>query len=92
VQDFQTPKMNIAIYLVATGAPMPELLEEMTGRITFVFHDPQGEWQQEALRLDLRDTESDQCSVPVARIFAAERILRDAMRQKKASTPGSCRL
>ena len=73
---FQTPKLNLAVYLLAVGAPMPELREERPGQIIFAFQDPQGDWQKEALRLDLRDTESDDCSVPVARVFAAERILR----------------
>lgn len=82
---FTSTNLNVAVWLLASGHPMPEITSD-NGRATFEFADPSGEVRRAALSLDLHNTVDDVCSVPVARIFAAQRILRDALNEKLGTT------
>ena len=82
---FATTNLNVAVWLLASGHPMPELTSG-NGRATFEFADPSGEVRQAALSHDLQNTTDDVCSVPVARVFAAQSILRDALNEKLGTT------
>jgi hypothetical protein len=79
---FVTRNLQVAAYLVALGAPFPTTKAEESNRpgvVTFEFPDPTGEWLQESKGLDLSDAQADTCHVPRARLFYAQKLLRDHM-------------
>jgi len=82
---FSTTNLNVAVWLLASGHPMPEITNG-NGRATFEFADQSGDVRRAAVSLDLQNTTDDVCCVPVARVFAAQRILRDELNEKLGTT------
>ena len=79
-KSFSTRNPQVAAYILALGAPYPVTAPDSTpGMVVFTFDDPTDEWRQEAAKLNLSDGESDVCSAPAARLFLAQRYLRDDM-------------
>jgi len=77
---FITRNLQGAAYVLTLGAPYPTTRADETdkpGVVSFTFEDPDGEWQREARGLDLSNPEADRCHVPCARLFAAQKLLRD---------------
>ena len=78
---FTTTSLAVASYLTACGAPYPTVKTEAPkGVVIFEFQDTDdGEWRREAVKLRFEDTTSDVCLIPAARLFAAQKYLRDDM-------------